>query len=109
MVIYTDNGIPARFAGYTIGLVTLIRPEFKDDKGLDAHEAIHRDQFKKNPVMGLLYRFSKKARLKYELEAYRVQLTYAPQSAARFAYVLSHNYGLDITEDEALKLLVAPN
>lgn len=39
LVFYTDRIIPERFAGLTIGFVVLIRPKYRDDSGLLAHEA----------------------------------------------------------------------
>lgn len=104
MILYT-NLMPYRFQGYNLGPVTLIRPAFRDDKGLHAHEAVHRAQFFRNPFMGLWYVFSKKARLKYEVEAFKAQLELAPWSLHIRASCLANHYGLGISIDEAVKLL----
>lgn len=107
MVFYC-NLMPARFAGYTIGPITLIRPAYRDDAGLHAHEAVHRKQFWSNPFMGLWYAFSKESRLAYEVEAYREQLKYCEDDkSALFGGFISKNYGIDITQYQAQKLLTA--
>lgn len=106
MIIYTDF-MPLRFDGFNLGLITLIRPSLKDDIGIHVHESVHRKQFIRNPFMGLFYIFSKKHKLKYELEAYREQLRFEPGAESLFAYFLANNYGLDITKEEALKLLTS--
>lgn len=97
--------MPARFQGYNLGPVTLIRPSHKDDIGLHAHEAVHRAQFFRNPLMGLWYVFSRKARLAYEVEAYKAQLALAPWSIGVLANHLANHYKLEITLDEAIELL----
>lgn len=104
MIIYTDF-MPARFSGYNLGFVTLIRPSARNDKGLHAHEEVHRKQFLNNPLMGLWYLFSRPSRMRYEAEAYRAQLVFAPESKDLFAWYLSHNYSLQITTEQAEKLL----
>lgn len=104
MIIYTDY-MPARFSGYNLGPITLIRPRCKDDIGLHAHEEVHRNQFWRNPFMGLFYLFSKQSRQGYEVEAYRAQLVLCPGSVVIFAGYLSRNYSLGITAEEATRLL----
>ena len=41
ITIYTDKLIPDKFGAVSFGPVTLIRPKYKDDKGLHEHEATH--------------------------------------------------------------------
>jgi hypothetical protein len=105
IVIYTDRLIPARFAGYTVGPIILIRPANRGDVGLLEHEKTHVRQFWRNPLFGLVYLLSKRARLRYEAEAYRVQLKYNPDRLALYAHFLATKYKLDITEEEALAVL----
>lgn len=109
LVIPTDIFIPKRFAAYTYGFLILVRPKHKDDMPLIEHEKVHVRQFWRYFGMsGLLYMFSKKYRLKFEVEAFRRQLELVrePQSAKKlFAFYLASNYNLDITKEEALKLL----
>ncbi len=103
MIIFTDSFIPTRFAGYTIGPFNLIRPKYKNDIGLIEHEKTHSKQFWNTlGVAMLLYTFSKTYRYKYELEAYRVQLKYSPDAAAKFANMLANCYNLQISETKAL-------
>lgn len=105
-VIYT-NAMPVRFKGYTIGPVILIRPDYKDDKGLLAHEQVHVRQFWDNPVLhGFLYKFSKPYRLKCELEAYAVQCRESDLTTDKAAEFIASNYNLDIDQAEAKKLML---
>jgi hypothetical protein len=107
MIIYT-NFLPSKADGFTIGFLTLIRPRCRNDGPLHAHEKVHQDQFSKNPFMDILYVFSKKYRLKYEVEAYKVELSLMDDKEAGlnlFAGYLANNYGLNITIEEAKNLL----
>jgi hypothetical protein len=106
-VFYTDCVIPARFAGTTSGPFVFIRPEFKNDIGLLNHELVHVKQFWKNPLMSLLYQFSKTYRLRYEAEAYKTQLEYAPGRLDLFAGFLVSNYNLQITLDQARQAILS--
>jgi hypothetical protein len=106
MILYT-NFMPARFGGYTFGPITLIRPKHKDDVSLHAHEAVHRKQFRRNPLFGLAYFFSKQARLGYEVEAYKAQLAVNPAQLDDCARWLSTNYNLGISIADAKTLLTA--
>ena len=104
MIIYT-NLMPARFGGYTIGPISLIRPKYKDDLSLHAHEAVHRKQFSRNPLIGLAYFFSRRSRKEYEVEAFRAQLAVNPALLEDCARLLSTNYNLSISIAEAKTLL----
>jgi hypothetical protein len=105
MIFYTDL-IPARFSGYTIGPVILIRPSRRGDVGLLAHEKVHVSQFWRSlGILPLLSLFIPSLRLKFEVEAYRKQLEFNPDAALAFAGFISTKYGLSITVTDALKLL----
>lgn len=106
-VFYTNDFIPSRFGAKTMGPIILIRPQYKDDKGLLEHEKVHVRQFWSTlGLFGIPYQLSKKYRLKYELEAYKEQLKYYDtDNKALFASYLATKYNLDITQEEALKLL----
>ena len=105
MIFYTDL-MPARFSGYTIGPIILIRPRCKDDAGLLAHEQVHVAQFWRSlGILPLLSLFIPSLRLKFEVEAYRKQLEFNPDAALVFAGFISTKYGLNITVTDALKLL----
>lgn len=102
MLFFTDHFIPSRFDGVTIGPVSFIRPLFRDDFGLIAHEETHRRQFWRTLGLGcLIALFSQKLRLEYEIEAYREQLKYDPKGINLFAADLAKNYGFGITESQA--------
>jgi hypothetical protein len=106
MIFYTDL-MPSRFSGYTIGPVILIRPRCKADAGLLAHEQVHVNQFWRTlGILPLLSLFIPSLRLKFEVEAYRKQLEFNPDAALAFAGFISTKYGLSITPDAALKLLI---
>lgn len=83
-----------------------MRKSCKDDLGLLEHEKVHVKQFWKLLLLHpILYYFSKKYRLKSEVEAFKKQLEYWPGNKNLYAYFLSTNYGLDITLDKARSLL----
>jgi len=106
-VIIYCNLMPARFNGYTVGPVILIRPSKRGDAGLLAHEKVHVAQFWRTLGIGpLLSLFIPSLRLQYEVEAYRKQLEFNPGSALYFAGFISTKYGLSISVTDALKLLL---
>jgi hypothetical protein len=108
---YTTD-VKEGFAGTATAWFIKIRPEYKDDKGLEMHERVHISQFWRTfGFHGLLYTLFKSYRLKSEVEAYREQLCWPPALTDR-AHCLGHysefiaeKYGLNITAGEALKLL----
>ena len=107
--VSSNNILLCGYAGKNWGPVTLIDERYKDDKGLLEHERTHYKQFLKNPLMGLFYMFSEKYRLKYEVEAYAVQLSYCPDkvySASRFGKMLSENYDLNICAEQAEQMIL---
>ncbi len=107
LVLYTERMIPARFAGFTIGALVLIRPFYRDDAGLLVHELTHVKQFWRSLGLSLLlYQLSKTWRLRFEVEAYRAQMAcYPDDRSVLFAGFLVTRYGLKITQDEAVQML----
>jgi len=109
-ISYTDN-LPKGIGGQAKFCFIKIRPRYKDDIGLLNHELIHVKQFYRLPILNeYLNQFSKKYRLKIELEAYKVQLlSYPVEDRERkilyFAKFMSERYDLDKTVDECYKLL----
>lgn len=105
LVVVTSRLIPARFDGYSLGPLVLVRPG--TSLGLIAHEQAHVRQFWRwLGTSGLVYQFSRKWRLHFEVEAYRAQLAVAgPAQAQHFAESLATMYDLAITDQEALTLL----
>lgn len=108
LIFYTDRIIPARFAGLTIACIVLIRPKYRTDAGLLAHERVHVRQFWRSLGFSmLLYELSKSWRLRFEVEAYRAQMACYPDDRARlFAGFLTEKYRLGITPGEAFKKLM---
>ena len=106
MIFYTNRFIPERAAGCARGPFIFIRPEYKNDIGLIEHEKVHVEQWYRTfGFHSLLYLISKKYRLKSEVEAYKKQLEYSPREADLYALFISTNYNINITKDEAKKLL----
>jgi len=100
-VFYTNWFV--RYGGMTVGPFVFIKPKERppmEAEGLLQHELTHARQF---------YSPSKWfwGTLKWEVEAYKVQLQYVPNDLEVFAYYLSTRYGLNITKDEAIALLQA--
>jgi len=101
VIIYVSNK-PNGFAGYTYPFVILINKKYENDIGLLQHELTHIKQIYRTFGLHLfLYLFSKKYRLKAEVEAYRAQLKYSPNSLDKFAMYLSTKYNLNIDFKEA--------
>ena len=122
MIFYTNLFIPKGSAGCVLTLlvftVVLIRPEYRGDKGLLAHELMHVEQSWYNiipAIHGLRYRFDKEYRLECEVEAYKEQLAVNKITNFKdgydyselYALFISRDYGLDITVEDALTLLKA--
>lgn len=68
------------------------------------HGKTHEKQWLSSPIlMPLRYALSKKWRFEYEAEAYREQLKHYPDDRSlSFAYMLSTNYNLNVTLEQAL-------
>lgn len=104
MLFFTNRLIPEGRAGCAYFFVALVRPEYRDDTGLIAHELVHVRQFWHLPfIHGILYRFWPSYRYRCELEAYREQLRHSPHAALIFARYLAETYDLPITIAQALK------
>lgn len=107
--IFATNFFVSPNAGATtIGPFVFIRPSKtfptitkNRAEGLREHELIHVKQFYRTcGLNGILYVFSKKWRLKYEIEAYREQLKYVPESLETFVSYLIVRYRLNVTDEE---------
>ncbi|MFZ4540091.1 hypothetical protein [Propionivibrio sp.] len=107
MIFFTSRFIPERFAGVTRGPVICIRPEYKADSGLLAHEETHVKQWLRTCGMhSIIYLCSKRYRLAAEVEAYQAQAKcYSDDRMPKFALFLASNYSLDITAEYALMRL----
>jgi len=102
---YTDD-MPEWKAGYSKVWFIGIRPAYKDDKGLEAHEVEHvRHWWYSLGFSSILYLLSKRFRLWAEAQCYKVQLEYAAdreEARRSFALRLATHYNLGITVGEAL-------
>ena len=93
-------------AGCAWAWIVKIRPKYRDDAGLLAHELVHVRQWWRLLILHpILYAWSKRYRLRCEVEAYREQLTYCSANRDLFGYSIASRYGLEITAEEAAKLL----
>ena len=112
-VFYTDRFVPKRFGGVTYGIFVFIRKKYRNDRGLLEHELVHVKQFYRTlGLHALLYSLWKRYRLRSEVSAYRVQLSYPPalEDPERyrdlFAGFVAQKYGLSITKEQARELLL---
>lgn len=99
-VIYTDKVIPKKHDAFNLFFVILIRPAFKGDEGLLAHELAHTDQVLRTKGLHIIkMRVSKKYRLEAEAEAYAISVNYGLpiQTATKHLY---SNYNTGATYSE---------
>ena len=105
-VFYTNRFLKPWAGGGAYGPLIFIRPKYVNDIGLLEHEKTHCKQWWRTfGIHMFLYFFNSKYRLKSEVEAYRVQLTYGG-SAHRFAEFISTRYDLDVSIEDAEKYLL---
>ena len=107
MVFYTDRFIPKGAAGCARGPFIFIRPKYKGDRGLLEHEKVHRHQWLLTlSLHSWLYLFVPEYKLHAEIMAYAEQARwYEDDRLPKFAGYIAKNYGLKISEADALKLL----
>lgn len=106
-VFHTNFSVPDGAAGCTRGPIVFIRPEYKDDAGLLAHEQRHVWQwFRTLGLHSFLYLLFDQYKLACEVECYRLQATHYPDDRLPlFAKFLATSYGLNISEEDALQKL----
>ena len=107
MIFYTNRFIPEFAAACARGPFIFIRPEYKDDLGLKAHEMEHVKQWLFTlGLHSILYLLFSEYRLWAEVDAYKVQAEYYPDDRKPlFAQYIATKYKLNITKEDALKLL----
>jgi len=106
MVFYTNWFIRKGMAATTIAMCIFIRPEYKQDKGLLAHEQVHVSQFWRTFGASSLLYLLPSFRYKYEVEAYKKQLefsVYHEKDAAHFAAFITNNYWLSVEQDKVIE------
>jgi hypothetical protein len=128
MTFYSDF-VPKGHGAWALGPLVFIRPKYKDDKGILAHEELHVQQWAACCLLFLipfsavgyatgihfelasLFMFwaiylIPSFRLRVEVAAYREQAKYYPDDRMPlFAGFIATRYGLKVTEAKALKLL----
>ena len=86
----------------------VVHPRYRGDSGLIAHEQVHVQQMRRDGLLRFWWRYatSRRHRLAYEVEAYRVSMAHGCtlNSAAR---VLATGYWLGIDEGQARRALLA--
>lgn len=107
LVIYTDHLPQPWQGGITQGPVIRLRPRYRADAGLLAHELTHvRQWYATLGPHSLLYLVSRRYRLWAEVRAYRIQACHYPDDRRPlFARFIAANYGLNVTVDAALEAL----
>ena len=106
LTFYTDRFIPEGHAGCTRGPVILVRPKYKGDSGLLAHERVHQLQWILTlGLHSILYLLWGRYRLGAEVNAYRAQVASGYLTKEKAAQFLVDKYDLKITKVMALKAL----
>ena len=129
--IYTDKLLPEWVGARSIMFLVLIRPKYKDDKGIHSHEYTHVKQWYKwtglslllfliaalvapeywqdiasasvlsAAVFAMLYKFSTSFRLESEAEAYAAQVKDGADLDKMAKHFANPNYNLGISELDA--------
>ena len=101
-MIITTTLIRQPFDAITAWPFIFIRPEFKNDEALIAHEMVHyRSMAWLTPFWWLRYALSKSFRWAQEVEAYRVQIALGGLTAPAAAAILMY-YRTGHTYEDAL-------
>lgn len=131
LTIYTNHFLPEWVGARAIMFLVLIRPKYRDDKGIHAHEYTHVRQWYKwtglallmfliaglsipdywqniasasvlsTAVFAILYKFSTSFRLEAEAEAYAAQVKAGADLDKMAKHLANPNYNLGISELEA--------
>lgn len=131
LTIYTDRFLPSWVGARAIMFLVLIRPKYRDDKGIHEHEYTHVKQWYKwtglalllfllaglaipeywqiiasasvlsTALFAMLYQFSTSFRLEAEAEAYAAQVKAGADLDKMAKHLANPNYKLGISELEA--------
>lgn len=110
LLFYTTSR-PAGHAGSTTGPIVRICKDYKDDIGLLEHEKVHIQWWWLTLMLQMfIYPLCRSYRLWSEVKAYKKQLQYPPANGADeyrhiYAGFIADKYGLDISTEDAYKLL----
>lgn len=97
MVFHIPDRLLFGFGGAAwIPGIILIGKSNKGNAALIAHERCHHDQQRRDGYLRWCWRYvtDRRARLDYEIEAYRVWLAIAPQDRSKVLWWLTHNYNI---------------
>ncbi|MBL0420864.1 hypothetical protein JI739_10955 [Ramlibacter sp. AW1] len=85
----------------------IIHPRFRGHPGLLAHEKVHAEQMRRDGLLRFWWRYasSRRHRLAYEVEAYRVSMAHGCTLASA-ARTLATGYWLGIDEQQARHALL---
>lgn len=102
IVTYTNNFEPQSVAGRANGPFVRIRPQYKADEGLHAHEYEHVRQWYLTLFLHpLLYRFSRKYRLWSEAHAFARQVACGGNLSQMAHRMAGPHYDLGISVERA--------
>lgn len=106
-IIYTRLLTWAAGMALTPDLI-LIHPRARGDAGLIAHEQKHCEQQRRDGALRWWWRYltDHDFRLAAEVEAYRISYQHRPGRLNSFAIQLATCYRLDVTAEEAMRLIV---
>jgi hypothetical protein len=106
LTFYVDS-LPPDVGGCANGPVIRVLKKYRDDKGILEHELVHVKQwFFTLSLHSLLYLIFPEYRLWSEVEAYKEQLKhYSNDRSILFAGFIATRYGINVTQEDALKLL----
>lgn len=113
LVFFTDKELKGGYAGKSWGPVIVIRTQYKDDRGLLAHELNHSKQWYITlSLWSWFYKFNAKVRYLSEVGCYKKQLRYVPPNllkkrTALFATFITTRYGLNVDVNDVIKDLNA--
>ena len=106
-MIITTTLIREPYDAFTAWPFIFIRPEYRNDKALIAHEQVHyRSMAWLTPFWWLIYAISKSFRWAQEVKAYRVQMALGGISIEDATYMLC-TYRTGHTLDQARAALLA--
>lgn len=85
----------------------ILASSHKNNQALIAHEECHQQQQRRDGLLTFWWKYltDKHVRLAYEVEAYKVWIKVTPHDIHKVVNWLINNYGLDLTHEQAYKLL----
>ena len=92
ITFYTDRLIPERFGAVNVGPISLIRPKYRDDKGLHEHEAVHFRQWATLAAIGPLTAFIAFSSKVEMVQPYLLAILLAPSLFHGVLYKLISKY-----------------